>query len=267
MANTLMSKDFKSENVVFSNKTEDLNEGGTITSTRISYRYPDGEGRMLLQTARMIAPFGIVNGEKFNNPDKWSIQLSFRGEDSKKSVKQFHHVIDAIDECIIQEASRRPKELVQLAFDDDDDEKYRSKLIRKSYKSKMSKPKEGKEEFGATLRVAIPWDKTKNAPKDYIKFYDKDNKETDWSAVTKGCEIICLLSVESIWTSGLNNTYGPTIKLVQAKVCSAGHKNKIDGFAIKSEDAEEGETSVDEDIEDTPEGGEVEEEVVDDNGI
>ena len=232
--NTVLYKNFDPSRVIFSNKINDLNEGGTVTSCKVTYDHPgSGEGRFIMQSAKMRAPFGVGSGEKFNQPDKWSIQLSFKANDKK--ISKFYSVMEALDECVIKEGIKRYKDIAGQSFDDDDDDTYRKKVIKKGYKSKIKKAKEGTD-YPDTFQISIPWDKSNGKPKDYVKFYDCNNEETTWDAAKlPGIEVVCLFEISNIWTSTIGTgSFGMTIRLFQMKICST--PTKISGLQIVADD-------------------------------
>jgi len=259
MVRLVLSKDFDPSNVVFAKKTNPMNEAGSITSCRVSYDYPatdsdpGGESRLIIQTARMRAPAGFVNAEKFGNPNKWYQLLSFSGEEKKKLIATFRNAYESLDERVIQEGIARPYDIAGHEFDEDDDEKYRTKAVQKGYKSRIREAANAAETgYSDTLRVDVPWDKENQRPRDYILFYDSDNKETDWQvALNKGCEVVCLLDVTQVWTSTTAHQFGISVKLLQMKIFQST-SSKITSLAIQNEvedDDEIEEESVDQDAE------------------
>lgn len=255
MVRLVLSKDFDPSRVVFAKKTNPMNEAGSITSCRISYNYPDPEeeSRLIIQTARMRAPAGFVNSEKFGNPNKWSQLLSFSGEEKKKLINTFRRAYEALDERVIEEGISRPNEIAGQDFDEDDDEKYRNKTVRKGYKSRIRQAENATETgYSDTLRVDIPWDKENKRPRDYILFYDSNNEECDWQiALNKGCEVVCLLDVTQVWTSTTAHQFGISVKLLQMKIFQSS-SSKITSLAIQNEveeDDDVDEESVDADVE------------------
>lgn len=227
-ANILFPRDFNSDNVVFSKmiKQKDSASG----NVRMRYNYGTEPERLVIQTARMRVPFGITNNEKYNDknaPLKWDVRISFDGEDKNKKIQRFRECLDSLDKEIQKEALKNAKEWLN---DDDPDEK----SIRKSYKSclKKFKPKADKPDsvYADTFKINIPWDYELNKPASYVEFYDEDGKETDYTSVTNGCEVVALFSINGVWCSPGINSFGTTAKLVQLQVFKP---KKIKGFTIK----------------------------------
>lgn len=255
MVRVILSKDFDPSRVVFAKKTNPMNETGSITSCRVTYNYPDPEeeSRLILQTARMRAPAGFVNAEKFGNPNKWSQLLSFSGEEKKKLISTFRSAYEDLDERVISEGISRPSEIAGHTFDEDDDEKYRIKTIRKGYKSRIRKAENAAETgYSDTLRIDVPWDRENKHPRDYILFYDANNEETNWEiALNKGCEVVCLFEVSQVWTSTTAGQFGISAKLLQMKIFQSS-SSKITSLEIQNEVEEDDdveEESVDQDAE------------------
>lgn len=250
MVRLVLAKDFDPERVVFAKKLTPMNEAGSITSCRVLYQYPDPdeESRLIIQSARMRAPAGLVNAEKFGNPNKWSQLLSFSGEEKKKLIATFRKTYEALDERVIREGFNRPSEIAGHQFDDEDDDKYRAKTVRKGYKSRIRKAENAAETgYSDTLRIDVPWDKENQRPRDYILFYDQDNNETSWEiALNKGCEVVCLFEVSQVWTSTTAHQFGITVKLLQMKVFQ-GNSSKITSLEIQNEVEEDDEVEDEED--------------------
>lgn len=266
MVRLVLSKDFDPSRVVFNKNVNQIND--SYATRRVSYSYPETssmpaeESRLILQTAKMRAPAGFVNGEKFGNPNKWSQLLSFSGEEKKKLIATFRNAYEALDERVIQEAIARPEEIAAQQFDEDDDEKLRSKMIRKAYSSRIRKASD--EGYSDTLRVDVPWDKDNQRPRDYILFYDANNQETSWEiSMNKGMEVVCLLEVSQIWTSSSNGNFGLTVRLLQMKAYPSSSA-KITSLEIQNEVEEDDEVEEDSDeIDDDAQEVYVEEEIDD----
>ena len=249
MANTVLAKDFDPNRVVFAAKTQTVND--TINYCKVSYNFPDsGEGRLIMQSAKMKSPFGASSMEKFGQPNKWNIQLSFTGEDRKSSIASFRNALNLLDSRIVTEGINRPDDVGgRHEFDHDDDDTYRQKTIRKGYKGRIQKGRVSDDgnAFPDTFRITIPWDNANKRPRDYVKFYDANNEETTWEVATvPGAEVVCLFDVSNIWSSLGGHTFGPTIRLSQMKVYST--PDKVSGFQIRPEeedDDEEDDESVD----------------------
>jgi hypothetical protein len=277
MARVVLSKNFDPNRVEFASKINDMNDGGTVTSCKLSYKYPEetiggttfpeDSSRLILQSARMKSPFGMQSAEKFGNANKWSVSLSFRGEEKKKTIASFRTAYTDLDNRVIQEGIDRPDKVGGChEFDDDDDEALRKKLIKKGYSSRIKKAKNTAEtDYPDTLRIDIPWDKEKQAPRDYVQFYNEKNEKTSWEdAQARGSEVVCLFEVNQVWSSTINHTFGSTVKLIQMKIFK-GASGKVDGFQIQNEveeddDDDEDSIDVDADEVDIEEGDDIEDE-------
>lgn len=246
MARVVLSKNFDPNNVVFASKINPMNDA--VTSCKISYRYPEetingtkfpGEtSRLIIQSAKMKAPYGMKNGERFGQPDKWAVNLSFQDEEKKKSIASFRTAYEALDIRVIQEGLARTDLGGNHDFDDDDDEELRKKLIKKGYSSRIQIPKNtGENDYPTTLRLDVPWDREKQTPRDYVQFYDENNELTSWeTAQTTGLDMVCLFEVNQVWTSVGNHKFGISIKLIQMKIYGRGTSGgKVTSFQIQNE--------------------------------
>ena len=64
-----------------------------------------GEGRLLLQTPEMKAPFGVSHWPGENGaPDKYNLDVSFDGADSREAVRTFQDMVESLDRLLIKQA-------------------------------------------------------------------------------------------------------------------------------------------------------------------
>lgn len=265
-ANTILANEFKTENLVLS-KFQPNKDSGT-GSVKLSYRYnkTDEPEKLIVQTARMRCPFGVGNNQKFAKEGdnlKWTVQMSFDGEEKNRKIQKFKKFLEVFDEHLIEKGLKNAEEWIN---DDDPDKK----SIKKSYAGllKRFKPKKDKPDvvYSDTFRISIPWDYEKDTPRQSVEFYNEMGEECEWTEITPGCEIVALFSINGVWCSPGISKYGASVKLVQ---CQIFKPKKIKGFNIKydkdSDDEEsdsEAEGSEDDDIEENSGvDSEIEEEV------
>lgn len=246
-ANTLLASEFKSENLVVS-KFQPNKDSGTGT-VKLSYKYNENEPaeKLVIQTARMKVPFGIGNDEKFKQKEgdklKWSIQMSFDGEEKNRKMQKFRKCLEQFDSHIMKVGLKNAEEWIN---DDEPDEK----SVKKSYTAalKRFKPKKDKPDviYSDTFKISIPWNHEQDSPYENVEFYDESGNLCEWTELVPGCEIVALFSINGIWCSPGINKFGPSIKLVQ---CQIFKPKKIKGFNIKYDRDSDDEESDDEDIE------------------
>lgn len=243
--NTILASEFNVENVVLS-KFQPNKDSGTGT-VRVGYRYnKDSEpDRLVVQSARMRAPFGLSSNEKFAKEGdnlKWTLQMSFDGEEKNKKIQKFRKFVEDFDSHITSVGLEHAEEWIN---DDDPDEK----TIKKAYKSalKKFKPKKGSPDsiYSDTFKISIPWDNDKDEPRSNIEFFDEQGNTASWTDITPGCEVVALFAINGVWCSPGISSFGPSVKLVQLQVFKP---KKIKGFNIKyekeSDDSDEDEEAV-----------------------
>lgn len=249
---TILASEFNVENVVLS-KFQPNKDSGTGT-VRVGYRYSEDSEpeRLVVQSARMRAPFGLSSNEKFAKEGdnlKWTLQVSFDGEEKNKKIQKFRKFIEDFDNHITSVGLQHADEWIN---DDDPDEK----TIKKAYKSalKKFKPKKGGSDsvYSDTFKISIPWDPSTDEPRSNIEFFDEQGNTTSWTDITPGCEVVALFAINGIWCSPGISSFGPSVKLVQLQVFKP---KKIKGFNIKydkesdDESAEESSAEAEDDIE------------------
>lgn len=248
-ANTLLASEFDADNLVISKMQQNDSGMGTV---RVRYQYTPGEEpeRLVVQTARMRCPFGISNNEKYSKEGdnlKWSIQISFDGEEKSRKIQKFRGFLEAFDDFFVKKGMENADEWIN---DDDPDEK----SIKKAYKGALKRFKPKKDKPGVvysdTFRVNIPWNYEVNSPRSNVEFFDEAGNETSWTEVTPGCEVIALFAINGIWCSPGISSYGPSIKLVQIQVFKP---KKIKGFNIKFDKDSDDESSDDDELEEEDE--------------
>lgn len=253
MSSIILAHEYKKENLSIGKFQVSKNSAGS-GSVPISYDYKsNGHTEMLtIQTARMKAPFGIGNNEKFreneNSKLKWSIQLSFDGIEKNKKIEKFHKFLDMFDDQLRNEGLKNADEWIN-------DEEADEKSIKKSYKPalKKFKPKKDKPDqmYPDTFKINVPWNYEKDRPFDSIEIYNELGEVTEYTDIIPGCEIIAVFSVSSIWCARGLGFFGPSIRLVQLQVFKP---KKIKGFNIKYEkDSDEESGDENEEIEETSE--------------
>lgn len=258
MATTLLSKEIKTENIVFIDQPQ--KSDSAMKNIRMKYIHssesePD---RFIIQSAKMKVPFGINNNEKWikNEQDKvkWDLSLSFQGEERSKSIQRFREAIELVDDCIMKEGTSNAAEWIN---DDEPDEK----SMKKAYKSALKKfkfnPKKHDDgtNYPDTFKIGISWDHNEDRPRNGIEFFDENGKEVSWDYVTPGCDVVALFEYNGLWCSTGLGTFGPSVKLVQLQVFKP---KKVKGFQIKCEQGED--SDEDESIEGTKSVGDDEEE-------
>ena len=247
-------------------KNKNSKNPSPVKTYSLKYKHSKGWGDLEIYTPKMVAPFGIGNNLdmlKKSNPNfvitedtanqvKWSIQLSFQGEDNDtdegKKIKAFKDKLFEID--------NRLKELYLEQWADqndpmDDGSKHDSRTIK--YKScvKKSKSKTGIE-YPDYIRVDIQWDKTKNLPRDGVEFFSSKGSLSEYTEVNPRSKIRGIIKYNSLSYSAMG--VNPKTRLVQLKFYEPEAYRPPKGLRIQAdsdeeEEEEESEESVEEEIE------------------
>jgi hypothetical protein len=238
MENVLLSKEFKSDKLTFSEYQQ--NKDSATGSVKLGYRIKSSEpDRLIIQSARMRVPFGITNNEKYADGKKlkWSIQLSFDNEHSDPRIASFRKCITDLDNAVIQKGFENCGTWLKNT-------KHTLDSIRMAYASALkvcSESKAGK--YADTIKVSIPWDtsvdeetgKERDQPSSWVEFFDENGNEVTWEYVVPNCEVKVVFSVPGVWCSPGIRMFGTNFKLVQMQVFKP---KKIKGFNIKSDEIE-----------------------------
>lgn len=232
MSSIILAQEYKKNDLKFGKFQVSKNSAGSgSVSLGYDYKSDGNSDNLTIQTAKMKAPFGIGNNEKFreneNSKLKWSLQLSFDGIEKNKKIDRFHKFLDMFDEQIKVEGLKNAETWIN---DDDADEK----SMRKSYKPALKKFKAKKETpdkiYPDTFKINVPWNYEQDKPHDSVEIYDEKGELTEYTDIIPGCEIIAVFSVSSIWCARGLGFFGPSIRLVQLQVFKP---KKIKGFNIK----------------------------------
>ena len=208
--------------------------------------------QLVVQTPQMSCPFGLNLFDGGDYP-KYSIDMSFRGMEDSPKLREFHDMISAIDEQMIEDAvknsmawfkkRKQSKEVVKALY---------SPLIKVSRDKETGEP-DGK--YPATFRVKLPYRDDKFTFEAFDDKKDKIASEDVEKWMGKGCQVRCLIRCTGLWFAG--GKFGTTWRAEQVKVNPpkglAGYS-----FVDDSDDEEENNEEEEEDVlEDSDLEGEV----------
>lgn len=211
-------------------------EKGKVKLSILYTHNPEDEPeRLIVQTPKMRAPFGISDNAAFkkspSDATKVDLNLSFDENDPK--IVEFRHLIEGIDALVKKKGLEHAKEWIN---DDEPDEK----SIRKAFSSRIKKPKEG--EYPDTYRVSVPWDQDKNCIPDRIEFYNEKAEKVQSDYIMRGCKVVALIDINEIWTMHATGKFGITTRLFQLQVFKP---KRLTGFSIKVDTVESDEEDSD----------------------
>jgi hypothetical protein len=203
-----------------------------------------GGERLVMQTAvNMSVPFGLNVYDKAG-PVEYSVELSFRGHQQRKEIKEFMDVMSQIDEAILNEGVKNCKTWFKSDLSRD--------VVKAFYTPsvKYSKDKEGNVlDYPPNLKL-----KLRRINNDFeTKFYDVNGNPYKGIPVedllVKGTQVTAIIECAGVWFAG--SKFGLTWRAKQIAI----HKlpEKIGDFAFKglaapakeAEDESDNESQVD----------------------
>lgn len=210
-----------------------------------------GGKQCYLQTPEMKAPFGVSVWPSDNGgPDKYSLDLSFEGRESREQLQTFFDSLLAIDKRLVNDAMENS----QLWFK----KKYPSVDVVEALYSptvKYSKDRETGEisnRYAPTFKMSLPF----KDGKFQCPCYGSNREEVDLMEViqsgrSKGARVKAIVQISAVWIVG--NKFGPMLKVRQLML---SEPVRLSGFAFQSteEDAPE-EDEEDEQVAQTPRPG------------
>lgn len=217
----LLPKNFDVSHVTFA-PPKLLNTGGRC----IFVNY--GEGRLLVQTPEMRVPFGISHWPGENGaPDKYSLDLSFDGHESRDSVRAFLAMIDALDRQLIKTGFESAMSWFKRKLPSE--EVLEALYTRSLRYSKDKETGEITNKYAPTMKVQLP---TRDGKFDFPVF-NGAREEIDLMSVfntgnTKGAKAQAILQLTSVWIVG--SKFGMTWKVKQLKFVTPAALN---GYAFQ----------------------------------
>jgi len=242
MPSVLTASNFEADKILFGKQKPNTNGGYNI-----EVNIGDNSNEIVIQTPKMRAPFGISTDK--TNPFKKSLDISFQGMDSNKSMKEFKDLVDKVDEIAINYALSNSETFFKKKLARD--------VIAEYYYSGIKKSK--KEQYSDTFKFKLPFLKPnpeKNLPngKFITTFWNTKGEEQNDVYLDKGDYVTALLKPKMLWVA--NRSFGITWECSQLMI---NKHNKVSGFAFKK--TSESDEEVVEESEEEVEVEESEEEV------
>ena len=192
--------------------------------------------KLLMQTPEMSAPFGVG---KWNNDgksnDKYSLDLSFKGKESRDVLNKFFNGLRALDKKLVQDGLENAQSWFKKTYKSVD-------VVEALYTPiiKFPKDKNGEitDKYPPTFKMSLPHDGNAFM----CDVYDAAKNLVDLANLeTKGSRVSAIVQCVGIWIAGTK--FGCSWKVVQMKVTPPA---TIKGYAFK----ELNDKIVDDDIED-----------------
>jgi hypothetical protein len=219
---------------------------------KIAYLQYDGKP-FYLQTPQCFLPYGLGSlipkdamGNPTDEPAKYSLDLSFKGMDSRKTLQTFYKLFEDIDKFMIEKGlenkvawfknKRASKEVVEALYKEsirhniDRDTGERNDKYPPTFKAKLPFSKYG------TFNVEV-YDSDKNkVTSEEGKALDADGMN---SAVVKGSKAEAIIQPTSVWFAG--GKFGISWKIVQLHVTTESQKLEKYAFVPDSDDEDDDE--------------------------
>lgn len=200
---------------------------------------------IVLQTPEMVAPYGISNwNDDGKGPDKYSLDLSFKGKEGRDNLNSFFEKMVALDKKLVCDGVDNSMTWLKKKYNSVD-------VVEALYTSmvKYAKDKttgEITDKYPPTFKLKIPY----NNGKFQCEVYDtKRNtlnlRELIDNGSLKGAKVTAIVQCLGIWVAG--GKYGCSWKVLQMRVALP---QAIKGYAFKELEDDKADESDIEDEED-----------------
>lgn len=211
---SILHSSFEPERLVFG-AVEKTKAGGKI----VNLSYP-GLRRLQMQTPIVSLPFGInkpyLDGGEVQS---LSLDLSFRGHDSKPHMANFLAKMRAMDEAVLRAAVQNSKDWFGKQMSEE--------IVREFFRPLV---REGKEPYPPTMKVKVPmYNGIPNA-----NIFSEAKEAVALEYITKGTQAKFLLEATSVWFVARN--FGVTWRLKQALVVSRPNNGNECAFLADESD-------------------------------
>lgn len=184
-----------------------------------------------MQTPEMIMPYGInIFEDQATNTVKYSVDLSFRGEEENERISMFHKQIEDFEKFMIDSAVENTQAWFKKKNSRDVIEAFFSSFLKKSKDKETGEP-DGK--YPDTIKLKL----NTKAGEFECKAFDFDRKAIDEpldTALVKGTRAVCLIQPAFIWFAG--GKFGVTMKVTQMKIKVP---SKMSGYAFVDDEEED----------------------------
>lgn len=200
-----------------------------------------------IQTPEMIAPYGVSNwNDDGKGPDKYSLDLSFKGKEGRQNLQTFFDKLVALDKKLVQDGVDNSMTWLK--------KKYTSVDVVEALYTPMVKYAKDKttgeitDKYPPVLKLKIP---LVNNTFQCVAF-DKERNPTDLKQLIdngafKGAKVVAIIQCLGIWVAG--GKYGCSWKVVQVRVTPI---QTIKGYAFKElEDDKVDDSDIEDDEDDS----------------
>ena len=194
---------------------------------QVALMYNDNRQRIVLQTPKLAAPFGVSEYIPENNigPIKYSLDASFKGMDSDKRLAAFHDIVSKID-----------SRMIDLAVENSPvwfGKKMSKEVVEELYRP-LIKPSKQPDKYAPTIKFKIRPGKDTGMN---LEAFDTNRERFDMADFQSGSTVKCIVDFAPVWF--VNKQFGLTMSLVQLEVVSLP-VGKLQGFAFQNDSDSEG---------------------------
>lgn len=207
---------------------------------------------IVLQTPEMIAPYGVSNwNDDGKGPDKYSLDLSFKGKEGRPNLNTFFEKMVALDKKLVQDGVDNSMTWLK--------KKYNSVDVVEALYTPMVKYAKDKttgeitDKYPPTFKLKIPFVNSAFQ----CEVYDNKRKPVDLKQLIdtgafKGAKVTAIIQCLGIWVAG--GKYGCSWKVLQMRVSPP---QTIKGYAFKELEDDKVDDSDIEDDDDSVNGNEI----------
>jgi len=187
---------------------------------QVALIYNGNRQRIVLQTPKLAAPFGVSEYVPDNNigPIKYSLDASFKGVDSDKRLAAFYETVRQIDDRMIDLAVENS--LTWFG------KKMSKEVVEELYRP-LIKPSKQPDKYAPTIKFKI-----RNNPNQSIEVFNTNRDRFDIREFQSGSTVKCIVDFAPVWF--VNKQFGLTMTLIQLKVVSLP-VGKLQGFAFQDD--------------------------------
>jgi hypothetical protein len=230
MSSIILPSEFDIKNITYGD-IKRMDNGGKIIF--VGYN----KSPLIIQTCECYAPFGIqcYQNDDGKTPSSYTLDLSFKNMESRKSLQKLHDVFSQLDGKNIEMGMENA-----MTWLNQKKIPKSSEVIEALYKPIIKVPKQ--EQYPSTFKVKIPFKNGSFGCDIFDKNHDLIDLTTYEENRTKGAKCTALIQCTGIYLAG--SSFGMTWRCVQLKCCI---QENFSGFCMKFNPED---TIVGEDIED-----------------
>jgi hypothetical protein len=198
---------------------------------------------IVLQTPEMVVPYNVSNwNDDGKGPDKYTLDLSFKGKEGRENLNTFFEKIVALDKKLVQDGVDNSMTWLKKKYNSVDVVEALYSPLVKYAKDKTTG--EITDKYPPTFKLKIP----SSNGSFQCEAYDNKRKPVNLkelidSGAFKGAKVTAIIQCQGIWVAG--GKYGCSWKVLQMRVSPP---QTIKGYAFKElEDDKVDDSDIDDD--------------------